>query len=181
MAILPNPRTWTVSEQVTAAKLNADIRDPFNFYKAPPLARLRKSASQSVPNNVATPVTWEVEVIDRDSGHSNLTNTSRYVCQTTGWYHLRAGILWANNANGAGWQDLYFRKNGTTIQNRSAWVSHEGFFDSPHITEGYMQLVNTDYVEVVAIIQNSPGAINILADSGGAAIYTSWEICWVAA
>ncbi|HEX4816709.1 MAG TPA: hypothetical protein VFV66_28540 [Nonomuraea sp.] len=178
MAVIPNPRTWGATEGVTAAKLNADIRDALNFYLAPPLARLRKSGTQSVPNNSVTAVTWDVEVIDRDGGHSNVTNPSRYTAQTAGWYHLRAGIVWSGSRN-TGWQDLYFRKNGigTTLQNRSVWVSHEDLFlnDSPHITEGYMSLGVGDYVEVVTIIQNSPAPVNITNN------ITSWEIRWVAA
>lgn len=178
MATLPSPRTWTSSEQVTAAKLNADIRDSFNFYKQPPLARLRKSASQSVPNSTSTVVTWDTEVIDRDAGHSNVTNNSRYTAQTAGWYHLRATLMWANNGWHPSWQDLFFRKNGSAMQNRSVRVAHETFFDAPHTAEGYMRLLVGDYVEVLTIILGSSGAVDIKPNSG-IPIYTTWDIRWV--
>ncbi|WP_084963761.1 hypothetical protein [Thermoactinospora rubra] len=94
MATIPSPRTWTVGELVTAAKMNADLRDGLNFLLAPPLAALRKSVNQLIPQTSPTEVTWDVEDIDRDGGHSNVTNPSRYTAQTAGWYQVSVTILW---------------------------------------------------------------------------------------
>jgi hypothetical protein len=180
VATVPAPRTWTSSEQVTAAKLNTDIRDAFNFFKAPPMAVLRKSANQTIANNTTTAVIWDVEVLDRDGGHSNTTNNTRYTAQTTGWYHLRTIVYWSNAGSQAAWHDLYFRKNGSTAQNRSVWVNRGSLFDSPHSTEGYMRLVAGDYVEVMTILLNSPGSMAMQAYVG-LPTYTSLHIRWVAA
>ncbi|MFD9949814.1 hypothetical protein ACFWYW_55905 [Nonomuraea sp. NPDC059023] len=94
MATLPSPRTWTVGELLTAAKLNLDLRDGLNFLLSPPLAVLRKSGNQSIPQSASTEVTWDVEDIDRDGGHSTVSNTSRYTSQTAGWYNFSTVIGW---------------------------------------------------------------------------------------
>ncbi|MEV4173974.1 hypothetical protein [Nonomuraea sp. NPDC049709] len=98
MATVPVPRTWTVGELLTAAKLNADLRNGLNFLlSGKPLASLAKTTNQSVPNSTFTVVTWNSEIIDRDGGHDNATNNSRYTSQTAGWYRVVAHLVW--NAN----------------------------------------------------------------------------------
>lgn len=180
MATIPNPRTWGTSEQVTAAKLNADIRDSFNFYKAPPLARLRKSGDQFINNNTATAVTWDFEMFDRDSGHSNITNNSRYTAQTAGWYHLSANLQYEHIVDKFVWADAYFRKNGSTIQNRSICITNEPFFYLTHIIEGYMQLNVNDYVEVVVHLLLAPGNDNKVRASESNT-FSEFAIRWVTA
>ncbi|MGW0805277.1 hypothetical protein [Nonomuraea sp. NPDC002799] len=182
MATVPAPRTWTASELVTAAKLNTDIRDGFNFFRSPPICRLTKSGSQSIAENATTAVTWEVEVIDRDAGHSTVTNVSRYTAQTAGWYHLRASIQWEQSAfNKWKWADVMFRKNGGTSQNRSVstQLHTANTFATPQLTEGLMQLNVSDYVEVMVIHLNGGGPQNILVSGGFSPGVSSFDIRWV--
>lgn len=181
MATVPNPRTWTSSELVTAAKLNADIRDSYNYFKSPPLCRLTKNAVQTISENTVTAVIWQTEVIDRDNGHSTVTNPSRYTAQTAGWYHLRTSIHWdEGGAFKFKWADLMFRKNGSTSQNRAVSTQlHTGNgFEIPHLTEGYMQLAVNDYVEVVVIHLQGGGSQNIWHVGTSPGI-TSFDIRWV--
>lgn len=180
MATVPNPRTWGTSEQVTAAKLNADIRDSFNFFKAPPLARLRKSGDQFINNNTATAVIWDFEMFDRDNGHSNLTNNSRYTAQTAGWYHLSANLQYENRVGMFVWSDAYFRKNGSTIQNRTISIANYPYFWLTHIFEGYMQLNVNDYVEVVVHFLQAPDNSNRVRSSENNA-FSEFAIRWVTA
>lgn len=92
MATLPSPRTWTVGELLTAAKLNTDLRDGLNFLlSGKPLCKLKLSASVSVSNQN---IPWSVEDVDRDNGHSTVTNTDRYTAQTAGWYRATAAVEW---------------------------------------------------------------------------------------
>lgn len=178
MATVPNPRTWTVGEQVTATKLNADIRDSFIFFKAPPLAVLRKTSNQSIPSNSPTAITWESELIDRDGGHSTVTNTSRYTSQTSGYYHLRACVLWEmNTPNDPAWMDGYFRRNNSTIFCRTVYVAHMNNFLATQIIEGCVSLLAGDYVEVVVHTLNAPGALPVSSGTGHQT--TSFEIRWI--
>ncbi|MFI6737434.1 hypothetical protein ACIBI9_31300 [Nonomuraea sp. NPDC050451] len=94
MAVLPNPRTWTVGELLTAAKLNTDLRDGLNFLLATkPLCKLKLSAGVNLSSQ---DIPWSAEDIDRDNGHSTVTNTTRYTAQTAGWYSAIAAIEWVD-------------------------------------------------------------------------------------
>lgn len=93
MATVPNPRTWTVGELLTAAKMNTDLRDGLNFLLSKPLCKLR----QNVGINIGSAnITWPTEVIDRDNGHSTVSNTDRYTVQTAGWYHVICNVEWVD-------------------------------------------------------------------------------------
>lgn len=86
MATLPSPRTWTVGELLNASKLNVDLRDGLNFLLAPPLAIMRQTSNQSV--GATTTLVYGAHDIDRDGGHSTVSNTDRYTAKTAGWYQV---------------------------------------------------------------------------------------------
>lgn len=151
MATVPAPRTWGASEQVTAAKLNADVRDSSNFLLATPRAYLRKSVTQSIGAGAVTGVTWGVEDYDTDNGHSNVTNPSRYTAQTAGWYHLVAAIYWPTALDAAHTREVSFLKNGSAA---GRWGKNDlyiwGGFGSHcgQTAETHMQLNIGDFAEV---------------------------------
>lgn len=172
---------------VTAAKLNADVRDSFNFLLATPRTVLRKSVTQSIPNATLTTVTWDIEDVDSDGSHSNVTNNSRFTAQTAGWYHISASIFWLNGG-GTGAREIFFWKNATasTRQSRAdkcpapgnlsgeAWVN----------ISGHINLAVNDYVEV-QVWQNSGAAMDIAvigpSFSGNELPHSRFEIRWVRA
>jgi hypothetical protein len=152
MGTVPNPRTW-VSEQVTAAKLNADVRDSYNFLIATPHAVLRKSSNQVIASGAETAITWEVEVVDSDGGHSTVSNTSRYTAQTAGWYHVTATLAADCSAN-TGMREIVIRKNGdgNTRQGRQDfWPAPNGSqFDRYYLTTATHVFLNVnDYIELM--------------------------------
>lgn len=99
MATVPNPRTWTVGELLTAAKMNTDVRDGLNFLLAgKPLASLYSTTSVN-SNNTFVLVPWNNEVLDRDGGHDNVTNNNRYTAQTAGWYRVNAWFQFNDSSN----------------------------------------------------------------------------------
>lgn len=149
MATVPNPRTWTVGELLTASKLNTDLRDGMNFLLSPPRTLLHKTASQSVNNTTWTVLTWNSEQYDNDGGHSNSTNNSRYTAQTAGWFTFTANILWASS----GERGARFLKNGSGNPFGEAVIN--GY--AVHIT-GWTLLSVNDYVEVMGY-QNSGGSL----------------------
>lgn len=182
MATVPNPRTWTSSEQVTAAKLNTDIRDSWNFFKARPFCLLGKTADTSITISTLTAIPWDVELKDSDGGHSNVTNNSRYTAQTAGWYSVRCStFLFRADFS---WVDLTIRKNGTTQQSRSTLIPTMGNNDFAVLaTAGYVQLAVSDYVEATIImLGGSSNNGNVVAHE----LFTSWyssrlQVEWVSA
>lgn len=101
MATVPALRTWTAGEIVTAAMLNANVRDSINYLLAPPAAALRQTSAQSLGNAAWTALTFDTEDVDNDNAHSTSTNTSRYVAQTAGWHRVNGGnVGFAANSTG---------------------------------------------------------------------------------
>ncbi|HEY9375048.1 hypothetical protein [Streptomyces sp.] len=179
MATVPNPRTWTSSEQVTAAKLNTDIRDSWNYFKAKPFCLLAKSADQSINVSSLTAITWDVELKDSDGGHSNVTNNSRYTAQTAGWYNVRCTAFLIPFS--FTWADLTIRKNGTTQQSRATQIPSLGFGSlAPLLTEGYVQLAVNDYIEATVIMLSGSGNNGNVA-SGQPWYTTRLQVEWVSA
>lgn len=174
MATLPNPRTWTVAELLTAAKMNLDVRDGLNFLLSPPLAILRKTASQAIPNGTHTAITFDTEDLDRDGGHSTVTNTSRYTSATAGYYQISGNVTFA--ANGTGWRDIMFQKNNssTTRQSRNGTPAiPSGTADSALNLSGTLFLAVSDYVEIMAY-QTSGGSLNAIASNQDCRMEARW-------
>lgn len=186
MATVPSPRTWTSSEQVTAAKLNTDIRDSWNYFKAKPFCLLAKTVDQTINASALTAITWDVELKDSDAGHSNVTNNPRYTAQTAGWYSVRCTAYLVTLGApffGFTWADLTIRKNGTTQQSRSTQIAPFGAGNSfaPLTTEGYVQLAVSDYIEAMIIMLDGSGNNgNVVAHELGTSWFsTRMQIEWV--
>ncbi|MEV0616206.1 hypothetical protein AB0I81_23025 [Nonomuraea sp. NPDC050404] len=169
MATVPNPRTWTVGELLTASKLNTDLRDGLNFLLSPPLASLIKGNSQSIPNNSTQTVTWVSEEIDRDGGHDNVTNNSRYTAQSAGWYKFTLTQTW--NFGTTGIRQSIIRKNNTTNLIVHLYVPIGGGGGASGALSGIAFLAVSDYLEVRAF-QDSGSALDLQSTD-------RWSLLWV--
>lgn len=172
MATVPAPRTWTVGELLTAAKLNTDLRDGLNVLLSPPMAVLRKSVAQAVANATLVFITWDVEDLDRDGGHSNVTNNTRYTSQTAGWYYLNGVVRWSTGAGDS--REYLYRK--TLSGGGTETYSMQSEPNVGALVRGSMHLflsVN-DYVEV-GVAQNSGASINTSGHTDG---NTRFEVRW---
>lgn len=157
--------------------MNTNIRDAGNFWLARPLAILRQTVAQSIPNAAWTDITMDTEDIDRDGGHSTVTNTARYTSPTAGYLMLSGGVSYA--ANATGYRGARFALNATQT-NYSAVVLMTvtvaaTVTDVPART--IIQPVNgtTDYVTVQGV-QNSGGALNTAVSAGDQPYMT---VLWV--
>lgn len=138
--------------------MNTDLRDGLNFLLAgKPLAILGKNGSQSITHNVSANVTWDLETVDRDSGHSTVTNNSRYTAQTAGWYRVQGSVLWASS--GTGIRDCGFLTNGS-IQSHAFTGVGSSIANTCMQNEGLILLSVGDYVEFL-VYQNSGGALSV--------------------
>lgn len=157
MATVPSPRTWTVGELLTAAKMNTDVRDGLNFLLAPPLAVLTKNATQSFSSGSYVAVTWPTELVDRDGGHSTSSNTSRYTSQTAGYYTLHEWHEWSLDST-SGYRRTGFRVNGSSVTHQEG-RPQPSLMNMTHLS-GMVFLAVGDYVEVMAD-QNSGTSLTI--------------------
>lgn len=171
MGTVPTPSTAVAGSAALASQGNS-WRDANNWYLSNhPVAVLRSSGTQSINSASSTAVLLDVEDIDSDSGHSLVSNTSRYTGQTAGWFLITAYILFAANASTTTVRQLEIRVNGSgitlasTAGNSSAIATH--LSTSTH----YFLNGSTDFVEMFAF-QNSGGAIAI---GGQCRMTVEWE------
>lgn len=163
MATLPNPRTWSVGEVVTAALVNAELRDALNFMLQAPYCEVSHNTTQSIANNTAVEVTFNTEWYDTDSMHDTATNNSRITSATTGIYLVTAQVAFAPNTTGT--RELWLRRSDGTVYGRQSFNpanNNNGFLS----TAWHVPLTAGQYVETFAF-QNSGGALNISNALGG--------------
>lgn len=170
---LPVPRTWTVGELLTAAKLNTDLRDMILYLMAPPRAKLYRTTSLVCATGSFITVGWDAEVVDSDNGHSTTTNNSRYIAQTAGWFDITANVNW-NPESTAGFRLAMLDVNASgspPYTDLSTPVSDSSCVLNPG---GLMFLNVNDYVEL-RVLQNSGANRNL---SGTSPDFTHLTLCW---
>jgi hypothetical protein len=154
---VPAPRTFTVGEIEVGAYFNA-LRDALNFLLNVPLAVLNQATTQSIANGTPGAITYDAQQLDTYGGHSTTVNSSRYVAQATGWYFIKAGVVFASSVTGNRTLQLY--KNGTAYTYSWVAVPAAGTFNDPGIESAALVQLNTgDYVEAWAG-QNSGGGLS---------------------
>ena len=109
----PSQRTWSTFDLTTAAMMNANVRDAVNFLANVPLFVGEQTVTQSIPNAAYTSVTWDTNIIDTYSGHSTVTNPSRYTAQVAGTYRIMARSSFGSNATGR--RIAAMAKNGAQV------------------------------------------------------------------
>ena len=92
MATIPNPRTWSPSEVLTAPRMNAELRDALAFLLDPPRCHAYDASSLALPNATTTLITFDSEIYDTDAMHSTSSNTSRVTFTTAGLYEVHYRI-----------------------------------------------------------------------------------------
>ncbi len=157
--------------------MNSNIRDAGNFLLARPLASIRQGVAQSIPNSTWTACTFDTEDIDRDNGHSTVSNTSRYTGATPGyvWTAYTAAFALSSAGGRAG----RIRLNGAD----SSQTAGTGVFHVPPsalvsvISGGGLQYLNgtSDYLELV-VLQTSGGALNTYVATD---VLTRLSVLWV--
>lgn len=171
MATVPDPRTWSVGEVLTATLLNAQVRDPLDFLLGPPYAEVAHSANQSIPNNTDTALNWNSEFADTDGGHDTVTNNTRYTAQTSGIFLCQAHAAFAGNATGK--RDIMFRRNDGIVYGRNGMMPNSAA-NAYISTAAYVPMTAGMYVEAM-VYQNSGGSLNIDQSLGsGQRMFIQW-------
>lgn len=162
------PVAPTISPAVSSTTQLNTMRDAINYLNLPPLAELRQSGAQSVPNNTWTAITFDVEDWDSDvdgtGGHSTSSNTSRYTARYPGWYFVSGGVGFAVNTTGQ--RGCRWSVNGVTqTAGASLWTASSAFESCIPARGKYLYLAISDYVELYGY-QSSGGALNTDVGTG---------------
>ena len=125
------------------------------------VCKLTQAAAQSMPDNVATALTFGTgsEVVDTDNFHDMVTNNTRITPTVSGWY-LFMGAVFLASATTPVSREAYFRQNGATSIPCS-WRDVGYGISSGALIEPTQIFCNgtTDYVELM-MRQDSAGAVN---------------------
>ncbi|MFD3717282.1 hypothetical protein [Streptomyces sp. NPDC058674] len=139
--------------QTAGGVITADFLDKLD---RPPLAVLAQTSVQSIPNATWGVITFDSEIIDSYSGHSTVSNTSRYTCQVAGTYRITGRVSFA--VNGSGSRGARVHKNGNFLiggANLLGAGTLNGVIEVSHI----LTLAVSDYVEIAGG-HNSGGALS---------------------
>lgn len=142
-AVLQNP-----GNLVTAALWNSGPKAQGDFYLSPPMFRGRQSAAQTFATGTWTAITLDVTDVDTDSGHSNVTNNSRYTAQVAGWYWCLGFASWTNSANAQA--DVYcgLASNGSLLLGTAQALQKQANDFTSLSSASMVYLKVGDYVEV---------------------------------
>jgi hypothetical protein len=159
MATVPTPRTWTVGELLTAAKMNTDVRDGLNMAIKPPFCALQSTVATSVPNGGSgANIAFDVEHFDSESMHSTSSNTHRITAQTAGWYHIQGIVGYSFNTSAD--RHAIITINDNNQHTTSVHASSATSILIP--VAGYLFLSVGDWVSLKAF-QQSGGSLNTSA------------------
>lgn len=171
MATVPTMHTFATGEVVTAANLNNNTTAALNFLlSGKPIASMRQTLTQTLVTNNNTAITFDTELIDRDNGHSNVTNTSRYTAQTAGWYWCAGSVVF-DNTQTTGKRQAVLRVNGTSMTTNAGGPA-SGY--SAFSVAGLLYLNVGDYVEVWGF-QNGTANMSTSTSDGGSWLHVLWE------
>jgi hypothetical protein len=110
MALIPSAVTWpdTFLTSVQFNKYASFLT--FLAYRNGGFCELSQTQTQDIPENTDYPIVFQNEEVDRDGGHSDLDNLSRYNVKTSGVYLLSGQVAFA--ANATGFRAAKLMKNG---------------------------------------------------------------------
>lgn len=143
------------------------------FYDNRPVAFLKQTVAQSIPNATNTAITFGVAVGDTWSAWS-AGSPSLYTVQVAGLYAVSGIVLFVANATNA--RDAMLNYNGTTIVGSQAEypgsASSVGTASTPWVLQ---QAVVGDTFQLVGS-QNSGGSLNTLVGTNTA---SSMTVMWL--
>lgn len=177
---LVTPHAWVASEMATSAELQT-LTDAITQQQggtpttggALDFAALRQTTLQAVANTTWTALTFTTEDIDVASGHSVVTNTSRYTAVQTGWFRCDATAAFAANATGG--RAVRFAVNGTAVNASQGDLASPGVLSASVSTWAVVYMTAGQYVEAFCW-QNSGGSLDtIVSGSAASRMTVKWE------
>lgn len=173
MATVPTPTTW-VPGLVTSTMMNAGIRDPAAFILSnKPLYLTVQSVAQTLTSSFWFPITFHTEVIDRDAGHSTVTNVSRYTGKTAGWYMVTITVAVAISSDNL---VCCIAKNGSRLAGSCSTAVGTAGPGVSAATSSFPVFLNgtTDYVEAQGFKSQAGSHDTALGD-----INSSMSVEWI--
>ena len=142
-----DPKTFTVGELLTAADLNAYVRDNLDFLYRKPIVTVRLTATQSVASASDHTVQWdEAEWDYADTAMWDVGTPGSIVIDRPGIYEVLPSGLWEGTTDDSSKREVAVELNGTTrltMDSRLSTSSPEGQ------AKIFTNLGTGDYLEIV--------------------------------
>lgn len=153
---------WVDGEAVNAQKMYDRIEARLDVLEAAvlsrPIALLRQTVAQSIPNGAFTSLTFTTEDTDTAGGHDTAVNPSRYTAQTTGMYVVLGSYV--SGFNNTGGRAARLAVNGAALNGSQVSVQAATASIATGIEVGRLVSLTTgDYVEIQGF-QASTVALN---------------------
>ena len=179
MATVPTPLDWVANTGVfvTAALLQAGVRDPLAFLADQPRCQAYQNTPQSITTATNTSLTWDTEDYDNDGMHSLVSNTSRFTAVTAGRYVVSAQAAFTANATGI--REIRILKNGTTTPNggRATQPANSAAITTTVQISNYLiPMIVGDYIEI-QVNQTSGAALSMVATNGLYSYLHMYRVC----
>jgi hypothetical protein len=141
------PITWSTGTDITAARLNQDVRDNPSFLANPPCCRVFNNANINHTSSGSVQyLTFNSERFDTNTMHSTSVSTGRITFTTAGKYMVGGTIEFAANATGQ--RMLAIRLNGTTLIHVGPQVDAAASGGTVVSGTTFYQFAAADYVEL---------------------------------
>ncbi len=168
------PATFTTGEVVTAAKLNAQVRDNLDFLHTARIVSVGTLSTAAITTSTWTLINFTFEVVDTMSGWS-AGAPSRITPTIAGYYQIRGCVNWASDATKTGSRAARLWVNGATLYDQDTRAG----LDNTHANQVSRVIYfngSTDFVELQC--WHSKGSDHNLSSAGQA---TWLEAIWIGA
>lgn len=135
-----------------------------------PLVRLVASGTQSIPDNVATPIAFPTEDIDTNGFHDTVTNNTRITPNKPGYYRFKGTYFTSARADYTT-VDCSVGKNGTMVapaEKRSFALPANQVSQAVSVQCEAIQPANgsTDYFELYGLQDNTANTATLTSQTG---------------
>jgi hypothetical protein len=142
----PKTAQKTAGDLITGGLWNAGVLALSSFALNVPAFRGHQGSGQALTSGTWAVLALDTTDLDTDSGHSNVTNNSRYTCQVAGWYYVE-GYFATGSGGTAARFECSIAKNGTIVGGSAQFLMRQN--DLQALMSGTLvQLAVGDYVEV---------------------------------
>ncbi|MEW2302579.1 hypothetical protein AB0958_21845 [Streptomyces sp. NPDC006655] len=142
---------------LSASLWNSTVYNGLNFLLSPVAFKGYSTVSQNLASSTtSTVLNLDTELIDTDGAHSTTTNTSRFTCQTAGWYYITGSVCFATNSSGTRTLNIFL--NGAGVVGAANQVAPSASNGTSVLSSTFVQLNVGDYVELAAW-QNSGSSL----------------------
>lgn len=171
--VVPRTAQKSAGQLITGALWNAGPKALCDFITNPPLFRSLASSASATAAGTWYPASLTNTIIDTESGHSNVTNPSRYTAQVPGWYWVEGYFAW-DVGGSQGRFECSIAKNGTIVPGAAQFSTRNNDLQSLSAST-LVQLSAGNYVETWGR-QNSGTTINTFI---GSDLCPSMNVMWV--